>query len=295
MKESLVTIGLPVFNGGEHLDQTLAALVAQDFSDFTLLVSDNCSGDDTPEILARWQMADPRIQVVRQPSNIGAIANFAFVLNQAKSKWFMFAAHDDTWSPNYISALVAAATEHPTADLLVPEVVFSFQDEREWIHRGVDESMFALQGVKRVRALLGAAHGSWIYGLHRRERLADVFRATRGYRPVWGADLLMLLPYLLSGAVAGTNKAVFTHLETTLSRERYRPKTARDQWATHRDFLIHALRFLRTADMNAPAKLALLGGVMNYSNKHSFKIRRVLKSALAAPFKKTPKAFSTGH
>jgi len=50
VKQLLISIGLPVFNGGEHLSQTLDALRAQDYENFELIISDNASTDETKAI-----------------------------------------------------------------------------------------------------------------------------------------------------------------------------------------------------------------------------------------------------
>ncbi len=47
-----VTIGVPVYNGAQYLEQMLDSILTQSFADFEVVVSDNCSTDRTPEILA---------------------------------------------------------------------------------------------------------------------------------------------------------------------------------------------------------------------------------------------------
>ena len=60
-KEPPVTIGLPVFNGADYLEQCVRSLLDQTEADFVILISDNCSTDATPEICARLVTEDPRI------------------------------------------------------------------------------------------------------------------------------------------------------------------------------------------------------------------------------------------
>lgn len=91
----LVTVGMPVFNGGDFLEQAIESLLLQSFHDFELIISDNASNDRTQEICQRYAAKDPRVSYVRQASNIGAEENFLFVLNAARSPFFMWAAADD--------------------------------------------------------------------------------------------------------------------------------------------------------------------------------------------------------
>ena len=67
-----VFIGLPVYNGARFLAAALDSLLAQSYRDFTLLISDNASTDETPQICAEFVARDPRVRYVRQPTNIGA-------------------------------------------------------------------------------------------------------------------------------------------------------------------------------------------------------------------------------
>src|SRR5687767_13012947 len=71
-----VSIGLPVFNGEAYLDAAIESLLAQDFTDFELIVCDNASTDNTPAIAAAWAAKDSRVLVYRNETNVGAEANF---------------------------------------------------------------------------------------------------------------------------------------------------------------------------------------------------------------------------
>jgi glycosyltransferase involved in cell wall biosynthesis len=100
-----VTIGLPVFNGERYLREAMDSLLGQSFRDFELIISDNASTDSTAEIIEEYQAIDSRITYIRQPENIGASANFLFVLRQAETKLFMWASHDDIWAENWLEIL----------------------------------------------------------------------------------------------------------------------------------------------------------------------------------------------
>lgn len=98
-----VSIGMPVYNGEERVREALDSLLAQTFTDFELIISDDASVDKTGEICLGYVKKDPRIHYVRQPKNRGLESNFQFVLDQARGEYFMWAAQDDVRSPDYIS------------------------------------------------------------------------------------------------------------------------------------------------------------------------------------------------
>ncbi|MFH1619526.1 MAG: glycosyltransferase family 2 protein [bacterium] len=106
MSTPLVTIGLPVYNGEKYLAQALASLLAQSFTDFELIISDNGSSDGTGAICEAFEKQDKRIRCFRQPNNRESLWNFNFVLEQAQGKYFMWAAHDDLWDKDWIAALL---------------------------------------------------------------------------------------------------------------------------------------------------------------------------------------------
>lgn len=113
----LVSLGVFLRNEGRFIGESLASLRAQDYPNLEIVISDNCSTDDTEEICRRMCGGDPRVSYERQEHNIGAAANSIHVLERANGKYFMWASGHDLWSPNLVSACVAALEQHPDAAL----------------------------------------------------------------------------------------------------------------------------------------------------------------------------------
>jgi glycosyltransferase involved in cell wall biosynthesis len=103
-----VSIGMPVYNGEKYIREALDSLLAQSYTDFELVISDNASTDGTEAICQQYAATDSRIRYVRQPVNLGALDNFTFVLDEARGGYFMWAAADDKWDPNWISEMLNA-------------------------------------------------------------------------------------------------------------------------------------------------------------------------------------------
>jgi glycosyltransferase involved in cell wall biosynthesis len=98
----IVTIGVPVYNSDETLVSALDSLINQTFHEIAIVISDNGSTDRTEKICREYASKDSRISYIRQPKNIGAESNFKFVLDLARTKYFMWAASDDIRSLNFI-------------------------------------------------------------------------------------------------------------------------------------------------------------------------------------------------
>jgi hypothetical protein len=134
--QHMVTIGIPTFNRVGTLGRAIASAQEQDHDPLEILVVDNCSTDGTAELVAELAAADPRVRLVRQPHNLGAVVNFETALLEARGEFFMWLADDDWLSPGYLSScLHKLVTEahaavvgrdfwhHPEGPVQDPEVV----------------------------------------------------------------------------------------------------------------------------------------------------------------------------
>ena len=109
----VVTIGLPVYNGAATLRGVLDSIALQTYSNFKLIISDNASTDETESICREFQQRDGRIVYVRQPRNLGAAANYNYVLDHAETPYFMWAAADDIRSSDFIELNLSFLEKNP--------------------------------------------------------------------------------------------------------------------------------------------------------------------------------------
>ena len=122
---ALLTIGMPVYNNAKTLPAALDSLLAQTFTDFTIVASDDGSTDETAAILRDYAARDPRIDYVRQAKNLGYVGNYMFVASLARTPYFMWAAGDDRWAPRFIAENVAALEADATLAASVSRVDFT--------------------------------------------------------------------------------------------------------------------------------------------------------------------------
>ena len=108
-----VSIGMPVYNGENFLEQALDSLLAQTFGDFELIISDNGSTDRTEQICRNYAARDNRIRYFRYETNRGASWNFNHVFSLARGEYFKWAAHDDVCAPDFLEACVSALDRDP--------------------------------------------------------------------------------------------------------------------------------------------------------------------------------------
>jgi glycosyltransferase involved in cell wall biosynthesis len=122
-RQSKITIGMPVFNGDLHLKEAIESLRNQTFRDWHLTISDNSSTDDTAEICEEYCKKDIRISCVRHTANMGSINNFAYLISEAESDYFMWAAHDDVWDKNFLGTAMQGLDNDHDAGLFFSNMV----------------------------------------------------------------------------------------------------------------------------------------------------------------------------
>jgi glycosyltransferase involved in cell wall biosynthesis len=103
-----VTIAIPTYNRADRfLAPALECALAQNWSNLELIVSDNCSTDNTADVVRSY--SDSRIRYVRQSTNIGPNNNFNYCVNEASGDYFLLYHDDDAIDADFVSRCMAAA------------------------------------------------------------------------------------------------------------------------------------------------------------------------------------------
>ena len=119
MTNPIVSIGLPVHNGGNTLASAVNSILRQDFNDFELIISDNASTDETSQILEACSANDARVRYFQTASNIGAGPNHNRVFELARGRYFMWAAHDLECLPGMLGRCLEEMERAPSYVALV--------------------------------------------------------------------------------------------------------------------------------------------------------------------------------
>ena len=95
---NLVSIIMPSYNTGRFIKETIESVLKQTYSDWELIIVDDCSTDDTDAVVAPY-LADSRILYIKNDVNSGAAISRNRALREAKGKWIAFLDSDDLWEP----------------------------------------------------------------------------------------------------------------------------------------------------------------------------------------------------
>ncbi len=118
--ESLVSVIIPTYNRPEYLKQAIASAVNQTYRNIEIIVSDNCSSENTLEIVASFD--DSRIRFWQQPQNIGMFANQIHAFKMARGKYVASLHDDDMWNQDFLEKLVPPLEENS-------ELILAFCDQ----------------------------------------------------------------------------------------------------------------------------------------------------------------------
>ena len=110
MNATKTSILIPVYNGMPYIVETINSVLAQTNKNWNLLISDNCSTDGTYEYLKT--INDARINIVRQPANIGASKNWEFLYESCNTEYACILGADDILEPDFLEVLEHAITNN---------------------------------------------------------------------------------------------------------------------------------------------------------------------------------------
>ncbi len=104
----LVTIAIPTYNrAGSYLPQALRSALEQTYPNLDIIVSDNCSVDNTKAFVT--SIANPRLRYFCHEANVGATANFNFCVEQAKGKYLVVLNDDDLIDNDFVESCIQAS------------------------------------------------------------------------------------------------------------------------------------------------------------------------------------------
>ena len=192
-----ISIGMPVYNGERYIRQALESLLAQDFEDFELIISDNASTDGTQEICREYALRDSRIRYYRNQTNMGMVWNFNRVFELATAEYFMWAAHDDYRAPQYIRLCLGAFDQ--SDDIVLSGSRFEFLDHitDEIIYTNYGFSSAGCKTVDKFKfiACLSNNMGGLFYGIYKVSELSKLMPL----RDIMASDILLLSKLSLNG------------------------------------------------------------------------------------------------
>ena len=132
----MVTVAVATFFSADFVLETLESIYHQTYQDISLIISDDCSTDDTVAVVNKWVALErvknrfDSIQVLTVPKNTGVSANCNRCIAASTSDWVKFIAADDILLPNCIADNITFVRDNPNANVVFSQVKM-YQDTFE--------------------------------------------------------------------------------------------------------------------------------------------------------------------
>ncbi|MGL5873000.1 MAG: glycosyltransferase family 2 protein [Xenococcaceae cyanobacterium] len=111
-----VSVCIPTYNRAKYLAYSVDSVLEQTYTDFELIICDDASTDNTPEIVSHWN--DSRIRYIRHPKNIKRCRNMRSGFEAAIGEYFLKFDDDDGITPEFLAKTVEILDKYPKVDFV---------------------------------------------------------------------------------------------------------------------------------------------------------------------------------
>lgn len=113
-----ISVCIPTYNHAHFLVDAIESARAQTIKDFELVIVDNCSTDNTKEVVSRFMSDDSRIRYICNETNVGPVGNLNRCIMHAQGEYMTILCADDLIAPTFLEKMSAALDENPVVKLV---------------------------------------------------------------------------------------------------------------------------------------------------------------------------------
>jgi glycosyltransferase involved in cell wall biosynthesis len=150
-----VSVVIPSYNYGRYIKTAIDSALAQDYPNLEVVVSENCSKDETMDVLASYA-SDSRVRVHVNPRNIGLTPNINKGITLANGQYVVMLSADDFLLPGHTRHLVDIAENHPDVALVYGNAYFAEET-------GVPHTVRNIYGQLAVEYVGGRNEFAWLF------------------------------------------------------------------------------------------------------------------------------------
>lgn len=107
MNDKLVSVIMPTYNSARWVAESIDSVLSQTYKDIELIIADDCSTDNTCDILRSYEAKDPRVKVLYADKNLGAGQTRNRCIEVAQGRYIAFCDSDDRWMPTKLEKQLA--------------------------------------------------------------------------------------------------------------------------------------------------------------------------------------------
>jgi glycosyltransferase involved in cell wall biosynthesis len=132
MKTPKVSVLIPNFNYAQYLPEALESVLSQEFQDFEVLISDDCSQDGSAKVIESYTARDGRIRAKIHSSNLGMVENWNWCLAEARGEYIKFLLADDKLADSRaLTQFVHMLDANPSASLAASARVVRWEESEK--------------------------------------------------------------------------------------------------------------------------------------------------------------------
>ena len=113
----LVSVIMPCFNHARFLPAAIESVLAQSHAELELIVTDDCSRDDSWTVMQEYARRDTRVRLVRHAANGGLPKSRNDAMAVSRGEFLAFCDSDDVWNPDKLAVQLALLAQHPDCDM----------------------------------------------------------------------------------------------------------------------------------------------------------------------------------
>jgi len=208
--KNLLTIGIPAYNEAKYIKKTIESCINQAGC---VIVSDNASTDDTQKICEELAQKYSNLIYIRQEKNIGGTYNFNYVLQQAKTKYFMWMGGHDYLDEGYSKHMLHMLENSDAAGCYPASRQVDVNDEEIGIYDfWYADRLVSDSPSERVYALISHLHEvSPLFGIYRTE-IAQKYPL----KATLGNDHVFVCNMALSGRLIYASRSIYNWRQTKI-------------------------------------------------------------------------------
>lgn len=115
MNNQLVSVITPAYKAASYIGETIESVLAQTYPHWELLIADDCSPDNTSEVVQEFCARDSRIRLINMAQNGGPAAARNAAISEAQGRWLAFLDSDDLWLPTKLEKSIKHSLENNAA------------------------------------------------------------------------------------------------------------------------------------------------------------------------------------
>jgi glycosyltransferase involved in cell wall biosynthesis len=193
-----VTIGIPVYNEEKYISETIISAINQTYDNLKIIISDNCSTDNTFELINRVIANHENVTLIKQEKNIGAVENFNYLSEIANSDFFCWLGGHDILHKDFITSAVKIFIENQGLSLVYPKSEIIDENGRSMnIYSDSDIDTTSLEGIRGpLKVIYNLYYCTAVYGLFKTNIIKEY-----KFKPIVGSDLVLLYHASVSGKI----------------------------------------------------------------------------------------------